>query len=401
MFNDLMISAKKLLMRKDVQQGIVYLSSASQILEAMRNASEIGGTVSKVLAAGSAAGTILHTFSNMENSDDTLRSMGYSEITSTISYAYDCLNKSDISMRNIQISEGESIRLWDCGVAAILYGNENLLDSLWILEGKDIGEVIRGIVWSKSKSKMITISKENHSYVYNTLDLSAPGQYVGKPDLQKTCDRFRRYENSRCILIVGPTGSGKSTLAQLIANEMEPDGKLLKITTSMMRNIDSSVIVPIVDILKPTVLLIDDVQTILKNEDVMLPLLEIMHGIPGRSLVIGTYMITVDEKFRDDEGKMIPGSFYFPGMRPGRIDEFIFLSFPDREERRNILLSYMDESMLTDDILDATENMTGAYLKELSTRLKIHGTDSWEDEIDSLRASLPVSQKDDDIMDDD
>ena len=116
-----------------------------------------------------------------------------------------------------------------------------------------------------------------------------------------------------------------------------------------------------------------------------------MHNTSDRSLIIGTYMTDPSDDVIGEDGKVKAGSFYYSGMRPGRIDEIIVIPFPDKENRHLILSCYLKEELITDEILEATKGMTGAYLKEFSTRLLAHGFNSWEREIESIRASLPVS----------
>jgi len=201
-------------------------------------------------------------------------------------------------------------------------------------------------------------------------------------------------------LLIGSSGAGKSTLARLTARAINPDAKLLKMTASFINSRNS--ITDTVDIIKyfgPDILLIDDMQTILGDEQMMLSLMESFHEQSG-SLIIGTYM--KDDIPSDDIEDLKPGELYFTGMRPGRIDDVILIPRPNYEARKEILKFYLKEEP-PQKMVVGTVGLTGAYLKELSYRIENHGgMDSWEEELKRLTIFLPVQytrETDDDTGD--
>ncbi len=138
-------------------------------------------------------------------------------------------------------------------------------------------------------------------------------------------------------------------------------------------------------------MILDDIQTIIDHESTMLSLLDEFKEKLSKTLIISTYMLEPKDQYLvGDNGVVKPGTFYFPGMRPGRIDEIIFLPPPDKINRRKILLCYMKPEYVTEEILENSRGLSGAYLKELATRIETHGFDSWKQEINNLFMSSPI-----------
>ena len=133
----------------------------------------------------------------------------------------------------------------------------------------------------------------------NVHDLSAFGvvpfktseEYVGVVSPEKIAARIKKYDESRCMLIFGPSGGGKSTLAQKIAFASQPEGRILKITSELMSSAMRIWIPEIVNILNPTVLLIDDIQSFANDQNIMLPILDQFKDSISTNLIILTYMV--------------------------------------------------------------------------------------------------------------
>jgi hypothetical protein len=141
------------------------------------------------------------------------------------------------------------------------------------------------------------------------------------------------------------------------------------------------------------VLILDDVAQIRgwQGDAFSLALFEALRG-PAK-LVIGTLM--------EDHGPRQHGGSedYYPGMRPGRMDEIWRLKRPDPDVRRAILAETWTPpatpggAKLLAEILEATGGLTGAYLAELGHRLTLHGTKTWKSEVAALHRMAPKERK--------
>lgn len=112
-------------------------------------------------------------------------------------------------------------------------------------------------------------------------------------------------------------------------------------------------------------------------------------------MVMGTLM--VDDVTIEEMQK--PGKLYWPGMRPGRIDEIILMPLPDAAKRAKVLSLYLGKAGLPqthlEAFVDATEGLSGAYLARFVDRLQLHGMGSWEHEVERLRWQAPTPKGED------
>jgi SpoVK/Ycf46/Vps4 family AAA+-type ATPase len=176
-------------------------------------------------------------------------------------------------------------------------------------------------------------------------------------------------------MFIGPTGSGKSTIAHHIAAQARgPNSKVLKLDDASVSVASSKEIRHLVELLKPDVLLLDDIQ------ERLAPLLEVLENVRGVFLVL-TFML--DKKI--DPKK--PGALYFPGMRPGRVDHVFYIGLPDEAKRNEILRSYIKH--IRDDyaeFLALSAGFPSAYLHKAAL---MYESQTWRDGLVHLIACAP------------
>lgn len=206
-------------------------------------------------------------------------------------------------------------------------------------------------------------------------------EYLGDPSPEAVAEDLRQ-EQVNVAFFYGPSGSGKSSLARRVARQMNPRGRMLRFSTREFGAWNLSTLRQMVSLLRPSVLLVDDVQMYLEGSGVD-ELIETLEGVvqvtsETGALLFGTVMT-------DDE---------FPpareGMRPGRIDRWIHVPRPDAGWRSQILELYLGRTP-PPAMVEATEGLTGAYLRRVATaaRGKPH---LWRKIVAEVRVSVPEAR---------
>ena len=219
-------------------------------------------------------------------------------------------------------------------------------------------------------------------------DLGDPGAFVSDVPISHYTQRIQH--NPQAILIRGPSGCGKSTLARILAQHVSQQ-RVLKFDFSITSDVERFNQIPtIVKQMKPSVIILDDVDLDKgKTNQIFLSLLESLHG--QKCLVIATLMLSPEEVGKSNN----PGCLYYPGMRPGRIDEIFDIGLPNQTSRKKILEFYQRkyQAPISPEILDAlakeTNGLTGAYLDNLIQRITAYGVQSWQDELKTIRLMAP------------
>lgn len=155
--------------------------------------------------------------------------------------------------------------------------------------------------------------------------------------------------------VVGPTGSGKTAvLCDLLRN---------KRVLSLPGSIDPSVFRALLRLFTPDVVLLDDVP--LKASAFDVPLARMLD-------IAANYQIQCIFTLMHDSlepGDLAPGSLYWPGVRPGRIEKIVVLRPPDLADRRAILRHAGLGGEILETACAASEGLTGAYLCALARRV--------------------------------
>jgi len=378
-----------------------WFKGVERVLEAMYQARE-GGVVAKSLAALTTFSAAMESLYPGENAWELLARQDYQESDYSLGgFFCNLLMRSNLPRTTRMAGLTSQMILWESaggGIAAI-YQGAVYQDGPFLQHGdRDHFErVLQEVVWGTGHDLMLSARPENPgnyrgSNKFRFSPMPPPGFYVGKnrpEDLAAWLGRFGRVP--RTMLLRGPTGVGKSVLARHIAQQAKGTARTLKIADSMLKNCIFDEVDGLIEVLQPSVLLLDDV-TFNEEADTerFLTMLEALRS--PDCLVIATMMANTGG---EQDKKPEQGGWYFPGMRPGRIDKILTLYLHDAEERNSILQSYylefggMEDYPLWSRIVDATEGLSGAYLMEIARRLAVFGFDDWRDTVDELRRSAP------------
>lgn len=218
-----------------------------------------------------------------------------------------------------------------------------------------------------------------------------PGDYVGDDLPERALKNLQNEMDSsgRVLLLVGPTGTGKTVFAHKVVSGWPGNGhRILKISGESIKSLTPQSISFLAKFLQPTVLLLDDIPFGGDNGEKYLDLFDSLRG--NMKLVIATYM-------NEDVKQLLsgkPGSLYWPGMRPGRVDEIMVIPPPQEVKRDAILRFYLKDTLIPEEafgpLLKATDGFTGAFLKELAYRITKRGWDTWEAQVVNLKCQAPA-----------
>ncbi len=417
--------------RRTVKDARKWFVAASDMLADAHRARD-GGAVSKGLATFSAFGTMLRLLLPDETPRDQLVGRGYKPAEVGLgNFFCERLMSSDLPRRSASLdSDADGLRFvfWDAedepDAVAAVYKKDRWSDGPFVKGGRTelLASACEKAVWHGSDLMVgvgRSLSHRGHEADDEEDEIRAggvslelatmkpPGVYIGEPGTDWFVERLRRHGNeTRSMLLVGATGAGKSTLGRLIARQLHDNGRVLKISSRALKQLNSLDVVDLVVILRPDVLLLDDVSRIDDQhrregtDDQMLELFEALHG--KARLVIATLMnhrySNRDENRPRQDGDD-PGENYYGGCRPGRIDEVVFVKRPSPRVCRQILLHYLGgekaaealgiKETLLGDIVERCRGLAGAYLGEVAHRLKVHGIENYKSEIKSVVAAAP------------
>lgn len=173
------------------------------------------------------------------------------------------------------------------------------------------------------------------------------------------------HRTSRGIMMAGVPGTGKTLYCKILLNKV--DLTTIYVTNARMsKGFTLKHVYRLARKLSPTLVLIEDIDTVggmdrraIEDDGSLGSLLEILEGIEPNTKVITVvttnYPQHLDEALRN---------------RPGRIDVFINIEVPNREQRRQMLNGMTSNVKLAadidwDELVNLTKGMTGAYLREV------------------------------------
>ncbi len=195
----------------------------------------------------------------------------------------------------------------------------------------------------------------------------------------KNPDAFRRLgiRPAKGFLLYGPPGTGKTLLAKAVAREAEANFISVRSSDLLSKWYGESEqqiarLFSRARQVAPCVIFIDEMDSLVPARGGGL-------GEPQvTERVVNTILAEMDG-IEDLQSVVVVGATNRPTlidpalMRPGRLDELIYVSVPDQAGRRHILGIHTKDMPLADDVdLDAiaarTENFTGADLEDLTRR---------------------------------
>lgn len=406
--------------RRLVRDAGRWLWAANDVLSAVHRARE-GSLMSKGLAAASIAGKAISMIFPVQTPRDQLIARGYKLSPVGLGSFFCSRLMASSPGRTVSIDgdeDGARFVFWDApgepdGVAAV-YEKDRWLDGPFVKGGRNelLAAAIEPATWT-GDDLMVGVGRSllrrEREETLELMPMKPPGVFIGEPGVEWFVERLKRHgDETRSMLLVGPTGCGKSTLGRLIARNLLGKGRVLKIASKALAQCEAADVIDLVVTLRPDVLLLDDVSMIdtdryhrMNDHHQMLELLEALHG--KAKLLIATLMSEARGRgFALQRPDQDPdGANYFSGMRPGRIDEVVIVKTPSPSVRDRILLHYLggEEGLsalsitkgVFSDIVRRTDGLTGAYLGEVAHRLKVHGVKNYKSEIQSVKAAAPSS----------
>lgn len=230
-----------------------------------------------------------------------------------------------------------------------------------------LGENGSSLIWNAYPLGM-RILIENYQIAFETETTVTP-EFYGK-DISKEVAYLAAFPTHRTVAIVGASGVGKSVLTRNILRALSGDRYLI-VSFDVLQSVGTAGLTSLITSLGPTGLVIDDL------DPTSYKCLEILESLHGRLPIFVTVMAEDINAIR------------VPGLRPGRIDEVIEMKLPTLQQRRSLLEAFCNEINLQGLDLELaaqeTAGLSGAYLKELCSRLNALGIGELQNQVDRLR----------------
>jgi transitional endoplasmic reticulum ATPase len=215
---------------------------------------------------------------------------------------------------------------------------------------------------------------------------------------------------SKGVLFYGPPGCGKTLLAKAVANECQANFVSIKgpeLLTMWFGESEANVrgVFEKARGAAPCVLFFDELDSIAKSRGSSLG------DAGGSSDRVMNQLLTEMDGMQSKKSVFIIGATNRPDiidtalMRPGRLDQLIYIPMPDLESRKSILKSILRKSPVSpkvdlDYLAAHTDKFTGADLTEICQRAaKLAIRESIEKDIERERARAELGP--DDAMDED
>jgi Cdc6-like AAA superfamily ATPase len=199
-------------------------------------------------------------------------------------------------------------------------------------------------------------------------------KYLPQSQVKKAVQQIIQKQCTSMIL-VGPSGTGKSLLCKSISAKLNYNTLIFPSKTINRLNI--SQMKEIILLIKPKILLFDDlINENMGMNDSHLALLEYVNSLD--IIVMATWMRNLPQEITD-------GSIGVPGLRPGRIDT-TWLMYPPKDKLHKKILKYYLQSKPTQELIEATTRLTGAYLMQACKLYKLYPK-TWKNEVRVLRAT--------------
>lgn len=289
---------------------------------------------------------------------------------------------SSLTPEHLYIPSGSTpidVSIYESSVAFIKTSSETY--GPYIKDINSAKKLIKAQTWSNNRLVLSASMGTNWNTNFTLKPISSLTELIGSPTPEDIASLLREAGTNSTLLLVGPSGNGKSALAYHTATALAgSESTLLKIDNSTIKLCSASDIHQIVEWLQPDILLLDDIQ------DKMSSLLELLENSTATHTIC-TYM-TDNIKYTSNA----PGTLYFPGLRPGRVDEVLYIGLPDSVKRKQILNHYLAQPWqddLVNELVEYTYGLSCAYLAKCARKFEQkHAT--WKQEIDKIRLSAPL-----------
>lgn len=250
----------------------------------------------------------------------------------------------------------------------------------------NVMQSINHLVWThkeKEDLELSLINSEDPSEGISLKGIGVPSVFLNvnqkEPwsDVVALANRYALFQAkgyTRRVLFHGPAGCGKSSLCRTLARAIT-DGQTLRLGPQAMMFIDLTYLLRIIELLKPKVLLLDDIDRCGEYSSRLLHALEdfATNTWAKDIIVVGTANVT----------EVIDPAL----MRAGRFDEIYYVGFPDEEHRLQLIKHFSQAHGLDCDsslLCRRTEGWAPAELRELVKRLSVLGMEFLDIEVASI-----------------
>jgi len=258
--------------------------------------------------------------------------------------------------------EGLSVLTWvDEHGRAVVMATENRWDEKFAeVEPGALDALIGFHVWSQPILEVVRTTDEDGRHTVTLNPCSEPDRTLVGNQVQSVQQACVVSEDTRIVAVLGSTGSGKtSSVYQALSGR--------RVLCNVGNVLSPSSLMVLVRTLKPDVVVLDDLEMSDDFDAGLGRALDQLHQeVP---LVIITVML--DEFLSVEE--MEAGAMYWSGMRPGRIDQFVFIGKLDDGDRAKVLDLYGCPPSLLAEAVAGTGCLSAAYLRETALRLKAGG----------------------------
>lgn len=272
-----------------------------------------------------------------------------------------------------------AFRMWESGS---YYGNREVGDGpyVWVGDHERFAAIFADLVWSREGGADLQLTARKSAYggpaTFTMSSIGLPGDYVDGDEkgavvgVLKRCCAFSAVGMTRNVLFYGPPGTGKTTLARALARRLG-NGRALRVEAEALETAGVLPTLQFVAVLRPRVLLFDDLDRCMGHVVELLHALEQGNAALGGVAIVGTINVidAVDPAL----------------LRPGRFDEVVEIAEPAAEQRGRIVDHYLNKYGVDASVRDALahrcDGFAPADIREVVQALSVTGIDEVDAEI--------------------